>query len=111
MTLDQLVDVTNDQPQKWLISEGEEVIFTGWIWELKDTLLKPDKGDLYQSIKDREVEQFKFHLDIKHKQWKEKDLMPPLMPDETPQYSFSDLRLDLYYEVNLKRKEQSNVKE
>lgn len=106
MTLDQLIDVANDQPQRWMIREGKEVIFAGWIWELKDILLKPDKEDLYRSIKDREVEQFKFHLDIKHKQWKEKDLMKPLMPEETPQYSFSDLRLDLYYEVELKRKEQ-----
>lgn len=73
--------------------------------------MKPSDEELYQSIKDREVEDFKFHLDIKHKQWKEKDLMKPLMPDETPQYAFSDLRLDLYYEVHLKRKEQNNVKE
>ncbi len=94
MTLDQLIDVSNSQPQKWIIREEKEPIFTGWIWELKDYLLKPDKGELYQTIKDREVEDFKFHLDIKHKQWKEKNLMKPLMPEETPQYSFSDLRLD-----------------
>ena len=111
MTLDQLVDVANDQPQRWMIYEEKEQIFIGWIWELKDQVLEPREKELYQRIKDREVGQFKFHLDIKHKQWEEKKLMKPLMPDETPQYLFSDLRLDMYYEVHLKRKEQNDVKE
>lgn len=109
MTLDQLLNVSN-YPEKWIIKEGKEVIFTGWAWELKDEMMKAKRSELYDCIKDREVEKFRFHLDIKHKQWKEKGLMSPLMPEELPQYEFSDLRTDMYYVAQL-RKEQSDVKE
>lgn len=107
MTLDQLFDVT-DKYHRWIINEGTNSIYVGYRWNLRDDAfnLEPRNGDLYEQIKDREIEHLTFHIDISHKKWKEKGLMKPLMPEETPQYSYSDLQETVYYEVHLKGKEQ-----
>lgn len=52
-----------------------------------------------EAILEAEVKKFKAIPDIKHKQWKDKNLMKPLEPNETPQYSFSDLQMSLYYTI------------
>ena len=40
-----------------------------------------------------------------HKRYKELGLMQPLHPEETPNYSFSDLQLTIYREIILKSEE------
>jgi len=52
-----------------------------------------------EKFKDVEVKRFRLIPEIRHKQWKEKNLMPPLKPDETPEYSFSDLQLTIYHTI------------
>lgn len=52
-----------------------------------------------EAILEAEVKKFKAIPEIKHRQWKEKHLMKPLEPNETPQYSFSDLQMSLYYTI------------
>lgn len=52
-----------------------------------------------EAILEAEVKKFKAIPDIKHKQWKDKNLMKPLEPNETPKYSFSDLQMSLYYTI------------
>ncbi len=49
-----------------------------------------------------EVEHFAVVPEIRHKQWKNKDLTPPLEPDVLAQYSFLDLEMKLYYTIYLK---------
>lgn len=49
-----------------------------------------------------EVESFRVIPEIRHKQWKEKDLMPPLEPEQLAKYRFSDLEMKLYYTIYLK---------
>lgn len=46
---------------------------------------------------EEELKGFKLEMDIKHKKWEELGLMQPLQPEETAQYSFSDLQFTLYY--------------
>lgn len=105
MKLSDLINVTT-KSSRWIINDDNHPIFLGYRYLLTDELLEANLSDLYEKIKDREVESFKFHLDINHKQWQEKGLMSPLMPEELPHYNFSDLQETLYYEVRLKRKEQ-----
>lgn len=52
-----------------------------------------------EAILEAEVKKFKAIPEIKHRKWKEKHLMKPLEPNETPQYSFSDLQMSLYYTI------------
>lgn len=86
------------QVMSWLIGsdrlrifDGKEIIYTGY------ASLLP-KEQLYQ-IKDKTVESYRCHIDIKHKEWEKRGLMPPIQPDELAEYRFSDLQLSLYYEI------------
>lgn len=49
-----------------------------------------------------EVERFAVVPETRHKQWKNRKLMPPLEPDVLAQYSFADLEMKLYYTIYLK---------
>lgn len=55
--------------------------------------------ELYESVKDKEVKSFKAIPEMRHKEWEKKGLMPPIEPEKLPQYTFSDLRMDLYYTI------------
>lgn len=55
------------------------------------------KTELFDSIKGETVRKFRSVMEITHKRWKELNLMRPLEPDETPDFSFSDLQMSLYY--------------
>lgn len=58
-----------------------------------------ERIELYESIRYKEVKSLRVTPEIRHKEWKTKGLMPPIEPDKLPQYSFSDLRMDLYYAI------------
>ena len=49
-----------------------------------------------------EVEKLRAVPELRSKYWKEKDLLPPCEPEETAQYSFSDLEMKLYYDIHIK---------
>ena len=54
---------------------------------------------LYNSLKDCNIKHFAAVPEIRHKEWKNKNLMPPIEPDKLAEYSFSDLQMDLYYTI------------
>ncbi len=88
MTAGELIAIM-DNSQRLQVVEDGEVLFCGWI-----ALLTYCEAE--ERIKAAEVKRFSPHLDIKHKEWKSRGLMKPLEPEETPDYSFSDLQLSLY---------------
>lgn len=59
----------------------------------------------YEALMAEEVTRLKEKVDITHKRYKELGLMQPLHPEETPNYSFSDLQLTIYREIILKSEE------
>lgn len=59
----------------------------------------------YEALMAEEVTRIKGTVDITHKRYKELGLMQPLHPEETPNYSFSDLQLTIYREIILKSEE------
>lgn len=88
MTAGELIAIM-DNSQKLQVIEGGKVLFCGWIGLLPYSEAK-------ERIKAAEVKRFSPYLDIKHKEWESRGLMKPLEPEETPDYSFSDLQLSLY---------------
>ena len=52
-----------------------------------------------ERIAHRLVKKYHYSLDIKHKDWERRGLMPPIEPDEIAQYSFSDLQLSVYTQI------------
>lgn len=39
--------------------------------------------------------------EIRHRRYREKGLMEPMLPEELPEYSFSDLMMTLYYTITI----------
>lgn len=48
-----------------------------------------------------EVEKLVTALEVTSKEWKEKNLIRPILPERTPQLTFSDLQVSQYYEIHL----------
>jgi len=82
-----------DRSDRVRIIKGGQEAFTGWLAELV-----LDSG-AYGAVRKEAVRKFRAVPEITHREWKERGLVPPLEPEETPDYSFSDLRLTLYYTI------------
>lgn len=78
------------------ILQGEKEVYVGFL-----ALLVPFRGngghEVYESIRRAEVKRFRAIPEIRHKKWEKLNLMRPLQPEETPEFSFSDLQMSLYY--------------
>ena len=90
MTLADIVAVMSG-PDRVRITKGSNELFAGYL------------GNLVHMAE--EVTRIKETVDISHKRYKELGLMQPLHPEETPNYSFSDLQLTIYREIILKSEE------
>ena len=90
---DFLEKITN--PDRIKIVKGEEVLFAGY----KGALVHEGAADLSPDILEAEMILFRNEPEIRHRKWKEAGLMPPLEPDKTPDFSFSDLEMKLYYKI------------
>lgn len=55
--------------------------------------------EILNQFGDMEVKRYRLNPEIRHKQWKERNLMSPMHPDETPDFSFSDLQLTIYHDI------------
>ena len=48
---------------------------------------------------DPEVKEFGVNLEVTHREYKERGLLPPAEPEIARLYSFKDLEIYLYYEI------------
>ena len=82
-------------PDRIRVMEGEKEIYAGFNGTFKSE-------EKYREYAKSEVERLGVTLDIKHRKHKEKGLLPPLHPEQTPDYSFSDLQTTLYFKITIK---------
>lgn len=87
MTLREFISVLEQSDRVRIIKEDKE-IYTGY----KALMSHAD----LEVVMDAEVKRFRPIPEIRHKQWKERGLMPPIKPEETPDFNFSDLQMTLY---------------
>lgn len=90
ITVEQALSYTRAGDRVQII-DGETELYTGYA-----SLLPEDKK---QELAARQVKKYHYTLDIKHKEWKERGLMPPIEPDQLAQYSFSDLQVSVYTQI------------
>lgn len=68
------------------------------------TLYKGYRGpdahmEIPTEIMQETVRQFRIFPEIRSREWKERNLMPPMDADKTPDFLFSDLQMSLYYKI------------
>lgn len=93
MKLEEFLKILQNPYRLRIVREGKD-LYVGYLANLHHN----DAGITGQE----EVERFAVVPEIRHKQWKNRDLMPPLEPEVLAQYSFSDLEMKLYYTIYLK---------
>lgn len=94
MTVKDLCCVISEE-SRLRIRRGKEDLYVGYLGVMKDD------GEIYGRIQDMEVKHFAADPELRHREWKQRKLMPPLIPNETPDYSFRDLQLTLYYTLEI----------
>ena len=57
--------------------------------------------DIVAQIGDAEVKRFRAIPEITHRKYKERGLIAPMKPEETPDYSFRDLQLCIYHTITI----------
>ena len=98
MRLEELLR-TLQNPDLLRIFKDKTEVFTGYLAGLALTNGTEFGGELFDKYKDETVKSFRCIPEITHKRWKELNLMQPLRPEETPDFSFSDLQMKLYYTI------------
>ena len=78
-----------EQSDRLRIVKNEKDVYTGFL------ALMAHAGNM-EALMDAEVKRFRPTPEIRHKEWQKRGLMAPLQPQETPDYSFSDLQMNLY---------------
>lgn len=94
MKLQEFAGIIENSDKVRIIKDGKEV-FTGWLAML--TM----HNAIYADIREDTVKKFRAVPELSHRRWRELGLARPLQPDETPEYSFSDLQMSLYYTIYL----------
>lgn len=87
-------------PDRIRIFKGDEEVFTGFVAYVNGTF----PGEDLQSIGltgEEPVKKYRAVPEIRHKEWKERGLMEPMMPAEMEEYSFSDLMMSLYHVITI----------
>lgn len=92
MSLEEFVKLLENSDRMRII-KGEKEVFVGWLAMLVM------HNEMFEEIRTEEVRKFRAVPEIRHKRWKELKLMKPLEPDKTPEFSFSDLQMSLYYTI------------
>ena len=95
MTLEGFIKLLENSDRLRILKDGKEV-FVGWL-----AMLVTHNKMLYEQMRTDAVKKFRAIPEIRHRQWKERNLMKPIEPDETPEFTFGDLQMNLYYTIYL----------
>lgn len=73
---------------------GNKILYCGWMGQLQHT----DAETEFLTL-DPEVVRMIAHMEIRHKEFRERGLMPPYEPEVTRMYEFKDMTIFLYYDI------------
>lgn len=97
MTVRDFLEVIHNSDNLLIVRDAEceskqETIYKGY----KALLIHNPVAD---AVMGAEVKRFRASPEIRHREWESRGLMPPMEPEKTPDYCFSDLRMTLYYKI------------
>ena len=94
MTVKDVMTLLESPDRVRVIKDGEE------IYNQYFANMEVDK-DIVAQIGDAEVKRFRAIPEITHRKYKERGLIAPMKPEETPDYSFRDLQLCIYHTITI----------
>lgn len=94
MTVKDIMTLLESPDRVRVIKDGEE------IYNQYFANMQVDK-EIIEQIGDAEVKRFRAVPKITHRRFKELGLIPPLKPEETPDYSFRDLQMCIYHTITI----------
>lgn len=89
MKVKDFVQLLHGSDRVRIIKNGNH-IFTGW------------KDNWPKEHADEKIDKFRAVPEIRHKEWEKRGLLPPIEPEKLPEYSFSDLQMNIYYTIYIK---------
>lgn len=100
MILKELLEVLSGPDELLIVRDAEreadqEILYKGYMGILAHSDIPP-------VLMEETVTDFSFHPEINHRQWRERNLMPPIDPDKTPNFLYKDLQMSIYYKITLK---------
>ncbi|NCB92891.1 MAG: hypothetical protein EOM40_10100 [Clostridia bacterium] len=81
-------------PDRMRLQRDNEQIYVGFVGAFTE-----DARERIGVSGKEEVKKLRAVPELRHREWKERGLMQPTQPEETPDYKFSDLQLTLYYDI------------
>lgn len=97
MTLEEQCNVLESADMLRIV-KGNMDLFVGYLAAFTQRIAN-HKNTIYEEHKDDPVIRFRAVPEVTHRKWEEKSLMPPLQPEETPDYKFEDMQVKLYYTI------------
>lgn len=94
MTVKDIMTLLESPDRVRVIKDGKE------IYNQYFANMQVDK-EIIEQIGDAEVKRFRAVPEITHRRFKELGLIPPLKPEETPDYSFRDLQMCIYHTITI----------
>ena len=99
MTLQEFVGVLENSDRVHIINAADKSdIYIGYLAMFTNEAKGGGDGIIKEYAK-RQVKRFRAVPEIRHKRWKELNLMKPLEPEETADFNFQDLQMSLYYTI------------
>lgn len=100
MILKELLEVLSGPDELLIVRDAEneadqEILYKGFKG-------LPICNQIPPELMEETVTRFSFYPEIRHKEWKKRNLMPPMDPDKVPNFKYSDLQMTIYYKVTLK---------
>ena len=97
MTVRDFLEIIHNSDNLMIVRDAEseskqETIFKGY-----KALFAHDP--VADAVLDAQVKRFRAYPEIRHREWKDRGLMPPMEPEKTPDFRFSDLQMTLYYKI------------
>ncbi len=98
MTLGELFKIM-DNPDLIRVKRGGEVLYAGFLGMVENDTLDGYDFKKVNAPEDAEIKKIKAVPELRHRNYKALELEPPLNPDIAPKYKFSDLQMQLYYDI------------
>ncbi|MBR4026790.1 MAG: hypothetical protein IKJ01_04445 [Lachnospiraceae bacterium] len=98
MTIKDFID-TLENADRIQILKGNVQVYIGYLAGFTMAHGIKQDAEVFHQYKAADIKKIRTVPEIRHKKWKELNLMQPLEAEETPDFRFSDMEMKIYYVI------------